>query len=84
MREETQAFGEVEQAIHTLGVVVEHDQHRAGSVFRPRKQERVIGAEVEHRKTTKRGPKPPLGWQRRKPQSNRPPSMVFGQPDDGI
>ena len=45
---EAKAFGEVEQAIHTPGVVVQHDQHRARSVFRPRNQEQVIGAEVEH------------------------------------
>ena len=31
---EAEAFGEVEQAIHTPGVVVEHDQHRTGCVFR--------------------------------------------------
>ena len=45
---EAEAFGEVEQAIHTSGVEVQHDKHRAGSVFRPREQDEVIGAEVEH------------------------------------
>ena len=45
---EAKAFGEVEQAIHTPSVVVQHEQHRARSVFRPRDQEQVIGAEVEH------------------------------------
>src|SRR5712692_12128566 len=45
---EAKAFGEVEQAIHTPSVVVQHDQHHARSVFRPRDQEQVIGAEVEH------------------------------------
>jgi len=33
---EATAFGEVEQAIHTPGVEVQHDQHRARSVFYPR------------------------------------------------
>ena len=45
---EAKVFGEVEQAIHTPGVVVQHDEHRARGVFRPRDQEQVIGAEVEH------------------------------------
>ena len=35
-RREAEAFGEVEQAIHTPGVVVQHDQHRARGVFCPR------------------------------------------------
>jgi len=42
------AFGEVKQAIHTAGVVIEHLQQGTGAVFRPREQEQVIGAEVEH------------------------------------
>ena len=62
---EVEAFGEVEQAIHTPGVVVQHYQHRAGSVFRPREQEQMIGAEVEHRRDQEREPKPPPSWQRR-------------------
>ena len=45
---ETEAFGEVEQTIHALGIVVQHEEHGAGAVFRPREQEQVIGAEVEH------------------------------------
>src|ERR1035437_9115629 len=42
-------FGEVVQTINALGVAILHQQHRARTVFRPREQEQVIGAEVEHR-----------------------------------
>ena len=58
---EAKAFGEVEQAIHTPGVVVQHEQHRARRVFRPREQEQMIGAEVEHgcQKQKEREPKLP-------------------------
>ena len=45
---EAEAFGEVEQTIHTFGVVVEHDQHRTRGVFYAREQQQMIGAEVEH------------------------------------
>jgi len=45
---ETEAFGEVQQTIHALGIAVQHEEHGAGAVFRPREQEQVIGAEVEH------------------------------------
>src|SRR5215469_14683649 len=62
---EVEAFGEVEQAIHTPSVVIQHDQHRAGSVFRPRDQEQMIGAEVKHGRNHEWGPKPPPSWQRR-------------------
>jgi hypothetical protein len=41
-------FGEVMQPIDTLGVAVEHQQHRARSVLLPREQEEMIGAEVKH------------------------------------
>jgi hypothetical protein len=45
---ETEAFGEVQQTIHALGIAVQREEHGAGAVFRPREQEQVIGAEVEH------------------------------------
>ena len=48
IRHEAQAFGEVEQAIHALGVAIEHDEHGARSVFRPGEEKQMIGAEVEH------------------------------------
>ena len=41
-------FGEVMQAINAVGGMVEHHEDRARTVFRPRKQCEVIGAEVEH------------------------------------
>jgi len=41
-------FGEVVQTINALSVAVLHQEHRARTVFRPREQEQVIGAEVEH------------------------------------
>jgi hypothetical protein len=45
---EVVGFGKVMQAIDTLGVAVEQQQHRTRPVLRPRKQEQMIGAEVEH------------------------------------
>ena len=51
---ETEAFGEVQQTIHALGIVVQHEEHGTGAVFRPREQEQVIGAEVEHGGTGER------------------------------
>ena len=47
-RREVVGFGEVMHPIDTLGVAVKHQQHRAGPVLLPRKQEEMIGAEVEH------------------------------------
>ena len=47
-RHEVVGLGEVMQPIDTLRVVVEQQQHRARPVLLPRKQEQVIGAEVEH------------------------------------
>jgi len=32
---EAEALGEVQEAIYTLGVAVEHQEHGAGAVFRP-------------------------------------------------
>ena len=47
-RHEVVGFGEVMQSINTLGVAVEQQQHRTRPVLLPRKQEQMIGAEVEH------------------------------------
>ena len=47
-RHEVVGLGEVMQSINTLGVAVEQEQHRTRPVLLPRKQEQVIGAEVEH------------------------------------
>jgi hypothetical protein len=43
-----QGFGEVIEPVNPLGVVVLEQEHRARTVFRPREQEQVMGAEVEH------------------------------------
>ena len=48
VRRDELGFGEVVQTINALGVAVLHQEHRARTVFRPREQEQVIGAEVEH------------------------------------
>ena len=42
-------FGEVMQPINAAGRVISHEQNGTGAEFRPREQEQVIGAEVEHR-----------------------------------
>ena len=47
-RHEVVDFAEVMQAINTLRVAVDEQQHRTRPVLLPRKQEQVIGAEVEH------------------------------------
>ncbi len=47
-RHEVVGFGEVMQAINTLRVAVNEQQHRTRPVLRPREQEQMIGAEVEH------------------------------------
>ena len=41
-------FGEVVQPIDPSRRVVSHDEHNTGTAFRPREQEQMIGAEVEH------------------------------------
>jgi hypothetical protein len=45
-------FGEVVQPINASRRVVSNDEHNTGAVFRPREQDEIIGAEVEHRKRT--------------------------------
>ncbi len=42
-------FGEVVQPIDPSRRVISHDEHNTGTAFRPREQEQMIGAEVEHR-----------------------------------
>src|SRR5215471_13943020 len=41
-------FGEVIQTVNPSSRVVFHDEHSTAFAFRPREQEEVIGAEVEH------------------------------------
>jgi len=41
-------FGEVVQAVDPAGRVVLHEEHDTGSVFCPREQEQMVGAEIEH------------------------------------
>ena len=41
-------FGEVVQAVNPSGRVVSHNEHHTAFAFRPREQEEMIGAEVEH------------------------------------
>ena len=49
-------FGEVIQTVDPVGGVILHEEHDTGSVFCPREQEQMIGAEVEHlRQRTKTG-----------------------------
>ena len=48
VRRDDQGFGEVVQTIDALSVAVLHQEHGARTVFRPGKQEQMIGAEVEH------------------------------------
>ena len=47
-RHEVVGFREVMQAINTLRVAVDEQQHRTRPVLLPREQEQMIGAEVEH------------------------------------
>ncbi len=42
-------FGEVIQTIDAMSGMVMHEEDHAGTVFRPREQGEVIGAEVEHK-----------------------------------
>ena len=41
-------FGEVIQPVNSSGGVVFHDEHNTAFAFRPREQDEMIGAEVEH------------------------------------
>jgi hypothetical protein len=42
------AFGEIMKPVNTLRVAVLHQKHGACRVFRPREQNEMIGAEIEH------------------------------------
>ena len=42
-------FGEVIEPVDPLRIAVLHEEHGVRRVFRPRDQEQMIGAEVEHR-----------------------------------
>ena len=46
-------FGEVIEPVNALRVAVLHQEHRTRTVFRPREQEQMIGAEVEHARDRK-------------------------------
>ena len=41
-------FGEVIQPVNPSSRIVFHDEHNTAAAFRPREQNEVIGAEVEH------------------------------------
>src|SRR5919109_4803212 len=41
-------FGEVMQPVNPAGRVISHNEHSTTAIFRPREQEQMIGAEVEH------------------------------------
>jgi len=41
-------FGEVIEPVNPLRVAVLHEEHGIRGIFRPRDQDEVIGAEVEH------------------------------------
>jgi hypothetical protein len=60
-------FREVIEPVNALCVVVLQQEHRTRTVLRPREQEQMIGAEVEHGKKNKerRSERFPLHWQRR-------------------
>jgi hypothetical protein len=47
-------FSEVVQAVDPVGGVVLHEEHGTGSVFCPREQQQMVGAEVEHGSRTGR------------------------------
>jgi hypothetical protein len=49
-----QGFGEVMEPVNALRVEVPQQEHRARRVLRPREQEQMIGAEVEHGEKQKR------------------------------
>ena len=43
-------FAKVVQPIDAAGRIIFHDEHNARTVFRPREQKQVVGAEIEHRR----------------------------------
>jgi hypothetical protein len=52
-------FGEVIEPVNPLRVAVLHEEHGIRRIFRPRDQDEVIGAEVEHAEQKGREPKLP-------------------------
>lgn len=48
-------LGEVMEPIDALRVAIKDEQHRAGAMLRPLKQEQMIGAEVEHKRAKSEG-----------------------------
>ena len=47
VRRDELGFREIVRTVNALGVAALHQEHGARTVFRPRKQEQMIGAEVE-------------------------------------
>ena len=64
-----QGFGEVIEPVNALRVAVLQQEHRARTIFRPREQEQMVGAEIEHEgeegRTRERNPATSAHWQRR-------------------
>jgi hypothetical protein len=52
-------FGEVVQPVDPSRRIIDHEEHNTAAAFRPREQNEVIGAEVEHGRPEEREPKPP-------------------------
>ena len=50
----SRAFVKVMEPVNALRVEVPQQKHRARRILRPREQEQVIGAEVEHGRNKKR------------------------------
>jgi hypothetical protein len=48
VRADELGFGEVIEPVNTLGIAIEHKEQGVRRVFRPRDENEVIGAEVEH------------------------------------
>lgn len=58
-------FSKVVEPVNTLRVEVPQQEHRTRRVLRPREQEQMVGAEVEHGGTGDEGVEPSSHWQRR-------------------
>src|ERR1044072_5711001 len=52
-------LGEIVEPVDALRIAVLEQEHGARRVFRPRMQEQVVGAEIEHGRTTSGGLGPP-------------------------
>jgi hypothetical protein len=53
-------FGEVIEPVNPLCIVVLHEEHGVGRVFRPRDQNEMIGAEVKHGSNGRESDVPPV------------------------